>query len=114
MQEGEYKQKRKLLQTILPSLPLPQQVAVYVAKVGITVKDSNNWGSGGQYTQPPLRKKRKSVSSRKRRSRGERVKALTQEWILEFLGAEEIGGLPPAGLRSRPRGASPDQGPTTE
>lgn len=87
---------------------------MYVAKVGITVKNSNKWGSEGEYTQPPLRKKRKSVSSRKRRSRGERVKALIQEWILEFLAAEEIGGLPPAGLRSRHRGASPDQGPTAE
>lgn len=111
MQKGEYKQKKI---TVNDTPPLPQQVAMYVAKEGITVKDSNKRGSGGEYTQPPLRKKRKSVSSRKRRSRGERVKALTQEWILELLGAEEIGGLPPAGLRSRPRGASPDQGPTTE
>lgn len=61
-----------------------------IAKVGIKVTKSNKWGSSGGYTQLPLRKKRKIVSSRKRRSRGEGVKCLIQEWILEFLGAEEV------------------------
>ncbi|KAB1252176.1 E3 ubiquitin-protein ligase Topors [Camelus dromedarius] len=44
-------------------------VAAYVAKVGILVTNSDKRRSGGEYTKPPLRKKRKSVSSRKRRSR---------------------------------------------
>lgn len=68
----------------------------------------------GKYTQQLLRKKRKIVSSRKRRSQVAGVRRLIQEWVLEFLSAEEIGALPPAGPESRRCGAPPDTGPTTE
>ena len=42
------------------------------------------------------------------------MKGLIQEWILEFLGAEDIGDLPPAGLERRARGGPPSPGPTAE